>query len=333
MIDIDRLLTIRLQICCLVFLLFSGVVQAQTVTVTSPTDSLEVGETFEFAISYKSTTTYDKVIFPDSTLFGADLGFRSMQQYKLSDYADSTVYELQFFALDEATIAPLPLRVISAGDTTLLFTEAVVLNQRSVLASAEDPLKPSKPIFEFPITLWPWILGLLLLAAIAYFLYQKYVVNKEEEPVQEVIIPEFQNPLNELEQRLRALKTKHDDSIEKDYKTFYSELGDALRWYIEEVYKIPALESTTREVIRFMDAFGMDIEMLKHTREILKEADMAKFAKFKPTYEQSLKAYHLGHSFLERARQVDIARIQRLRDEFEAQFQTIQTEEADHGMG
>jgi len=71
--------------------------------------------------------------------------------------------------------------------------------------------------------------------------------------------------------------------------------------------------------------------MVKHSRIVLNEADMTKFAKFKPTLDQSWKAYNEGLLFLERAKIVDSARIQRIKNEFEAQFKNDQEDE--YGMG
>ncbi len=307
---------------------------AQTLSVSGPEDSLRAGQVFDFSITVRSQEAYDRIAFPDSVEFRSAIQFLDKQQFRLSDFSDSTHYRLQFFSTDDVVISPLPVYVISGTDTATLFTEPYQLYFRSVLAGDEEPLKPVKPNFLFPRSWWPFILGLLILAALAYFLYRKYFrpTEPEEEPVRSV--PEFENPVVTLEQQLETIKEKHRQAAEKDYKWFYSELGDALRLYIEELYNIPALESTSREVFRYMDAFGVDTEMIKHMRSVLREADMVKFAKFTPTLDASMNAYHAAHSFLDRAKVVDVQRIERKREQFEARFNTEEdAKEGTHGMG
>lgn len=326
-----RLINKSLVLLTACFCLLSGKISAQTISVSAPSDSLTVGEVFNFSITIKNSTAAEKVVFPDSNSFGGDLEFLSSRHFKVSSSTDSTEYDLQFFAVEDVTIPPLPVKIVSNGDTNLVFTDPHILLYKQTISSEEDEFKPLKPNFTFPYAIWPYIVGLLLLLAAGFFIWWKYFRNRTTEEIQPKAVPEFKNPVNELESRLISIKETHSDQVEKDYKWFYSELGDALRWYVEELYKIPALESTTREVLRYMDAFGVDVQMVKHSRIVLNEADMTKFAKFKPTLDQSWKAYNEGLLFLERAKIVDSARIQRIKNEFEAQFKNDQEDE--HGMG
>lgn len=332
MIELERQLihkSLILLIAC--FCLLSGKASAQTISVSAPSDSLSVGEVFNLSITIKNSTDSEKVIFPDSSSFVSELEFLSSRHFKVSSSTDSTEYNLQFFAVENVTIPPLPVRIVSNRDTNLVFTEPQILLYKQTISSEDDEFKPLKPNFTFPYTIWPYIVGLLLLLVAGFFIWWKFFKNKITEEIQPKAVPEFKNPVNELESRLISIKETHSEQIEKDYKWFYSELGDALRWYVEELYKIPALESTTREVLRYMDAFGVDVQMVKHSRIVLNEADMTKFAKFKPTLDQSWKAYNEGLLFLERAKIVDSARIQRIKNDFEAQF--VNEQEDEHGMG
>ncbi len=305
---------------------------AQNLSVQSPSDSLTVGEVFDFSITLNSQENFSKLIFPDSTYFNGDIEMVSSRQFRLSDYSDSTHYQLQFFGIENSTISPLPVRIVFDNDTTTIFTEPVQLLYKQTIASEEDPLKPIKPIFEFPRAIWPYIVGLVVLLLAAALIWYFFFRKQEVEETEPAPVPVFHNPLDELELRLEQLKADHESNIEKDYKDFYSRLGDAVRWYIEELYNIPALESTTREVLRFLDAFGVDVELIKHTRKILNEADMAKFAKFKPSLDQSWKAYNEGIAFLERAKVIDNDRIRRKRLEFFKSHNVTQEEKV-NGMG
>tara|TARA_R110002124_G_scaffold274866_2_gene444924 strand:- start:9227 stop:10225 length:999 start_codon:yes stop_codon:yes gene_type:complete len=332
MIKFDRpLIKKRLLLLIVGFCLMSGFVSAQTITLNTPADSLTVGEIFNFSITVKSSESFNKIIFPDSSTFGNDLEFLSLKHFKVNSSSDSAEYKLQFFAVEDINIPPLPVKIVINSDTNLVFTEPFQLFHKQVLASEEDPLKPLKPNFDFPRIIWPYLLIILILIATGVFIWWKYFRSNEEEKTEPKPVPIFENPIEKLESILIRIKEQHTESTSKDYKWFYSELSDALRWYVEELYKIPALESTTREVLRYMDAFGVDVEMVKQVRIVLNEADMIKFAKFKPTLDESWKAFHEGWAFFERARIVDLIRVQRMKAEFERQF--VHTQEDEHGMG
>ena len=309
---------------------FIKIASAQSVSVQSPTDSLSVGQVFDLSITVKTQETFSKIIFPDSSHFSPNLFLNITEQYRVNNYSDSSVYKLQFFATDNFTVPPLPIKVVNGSDTTFVFTEPVDLVYKQTISSIEDKFKPLKPVYDFPISIWPYIVILLLLLAIGYFIWRKYFQNQPEEIIEETPVPVFVNPLEELEKSLSRIRNNHQNLPAKNFKHFYSELGDALRLYFEELYDIPALESTTREVMRYLDAFGVDSQLTQHTRKVLNEADMIKFAKFNPTLDQSWRALDEADAFLIRAQSVDIMRIDRKKNEYIAA--NTKQEETD-GMG
>ncbi len=77
-----------------------------------------------------------------------------------------------------------------------------------------------------------------------------------------------------------------------EIKKYYSELTEIIRAYIERELKVPALESTTDELIETLtdfndsEAISTTKETIKKLRNILREADLVKFAKSKPMSEQ-----------------------------------------------
>ena len=106
----------------------------------------------------------------------------------------------------------------------------------------------------------------------------------------------------------------------RDYKYFYSTVSDSIREYYEELYQIPALESTTREVLRYLDAFGVDHEMIQSTRSVLNKSDMVKFAKYEPTLDNAWICYADAIDFVERAKLIDASRIARKKANYESQW-------------
>ncbi len=294
---------------------------AQNSSASSSKDSLTVGEVFTISLKLQLDQPYDKVVFPDSSAFPPILELLNTQQFRVTDFADSVLYRLQFFGNTDVTLPPFRILLINARDTSAIFTNPLALYFKTVLPSEDAELKPLKPIFD--ISGFPWalaiiVLTLLLAAAFAYYTWRK---KNDKEPVQEeIVFDPFISPLSELETTLNFLKQEYDLAATKDYKYFYSSLSDSVRAYFEELYNIPALESTSRELFRYLDAFGVDHEMIKSTRQVLNRSDMVKFAKYTPTLDDAWTCYQYAVDFLDRARLIDASRISRKKSNYEAQF-------------
>lgn len=303
-----------LFVFCLVVFSISSV-QAQRLKEYTTVDSLHVGDTFDYSITLNRSQDYDEITFPDSSAFGPDFEIRSRKQYKISTYKDSVYYRLQFFGAADTTIPALAVHLIQRQDTTTLYTNPVPVKFKSILAKNDQKLRPLKPIFEFAAAWWPYILGLILLIAAGYYLYQYYLKKKEEEKPKEPKAFEpvpFVNPIKELQKAIKQLD-QMEFSNQEDFKKFYIDLGDAIRQYYETLYNIPALESTSRELLNMLHAGAIDENLITDTRAVLQEADMVKFAKFTPTTDQADRALKKAYNFLERARDVDGARVEHLR--------------------
>ncbi len=71
-----------------------------------------------------------------------------------------------------------------------------------------------------------------------------------------------------------------------DVKAYYSELTDIARNYIEEAIAIPAMESTTAELVAGLKAASqkkkmkLSQETIENLERVLKQADLVKFAKW-----------------------------------------------------
>jgi len=74
---------------------------------------------------------------------------------------------------------------------------------------------------------------------------------------------------------------------------------------------------TSREILRAMQQYPADREMITITRKVLNEADMVKFARFTPSGKQAKEALDLAQDFLNTARSLDSVRIDQLRKNHE----------------
>lgn len=119
-----------------------------------------------------------------------------------------------------------------------------------------------------------------LLGFLGYFFYQRSQKQETPEPVV-IKRPPFEVAMEKIES-LRASKLWQQNKI----KAYQSELTFILREYLEERFKIKALESTSDEIIadlRKLDEIGEDWR--SELNKILQTADLVKFAKAIPPVE------------------------------------------------
>ena len=314
-----------------VFILFAvlsvGKSFAQTTRLSTEIDSVEVGDVFSLNVKIQLNTPVDRLLTPDSTSLPPSLEWMGIQQYKITDFSDSLRISVQFFGSSDLFVPGLPIRFITDGDTTTSYTNNLVIPFRSVLPSDDAELKALKPIFDFKSFPWAWVIIIAALIAAAIWGYFTFLKKKEEPTVVKVVQNQpFVSPLTQLEQTLNTLKNEYNLAQTQDFKYFYSTVSDSIRAYFEELYDIPALESTTRELLRYLDAFGVDMEMIKQTRAILNKSDMVKFAKFTPTIEGAWACHSDAVTFLERAKLIDAGRITRKKMEFESKWEMTEPE-------
>jgi hypothetical protein len=127
-------------------------------------------------------------------------------------------------------------------------------------------------------------LVLLVIGVIGYFVY-KFIKKRQSEPKVEAIV--YTSPIEKATSLLQQLEKK--ELWQKgEIKNYYSELTDIARNYIEEEIHIPAMESTTSELIEGLrkaakqQKLKLSNETVENLEKVLKQADLVKFAKVKP---------------------------------------------------
>lgn len=246
---------------------------------------LKIGEQITYSIQATLDST-SQVAFPKSIVFpmevvGApkadtlliDGKWKILQKYKLTQF-DSGHFHLP------------KLKVYI--DSLAYETEAydIVVNDVAV-DTTQQKMYDIKPIIEVEkafVMPWDWIIFALVLSTFSYglFLYYKKGIEKFEKE-EEALIPAFDKALSALE----ALE-KSQYLIKEEYKEYYSELTNIVRSYLEEEINISALESTTQQLIDQLEllkdsgALELDQQTIDRFDEILKTADLVKFARSKP---------------------------------------------------
>jgi hypothetical protein len=147
-------------------------------------------------------------------------------------------------------------------------------------------IKPIKPPLNTPLSLreiLPWLavgLGALLVIILGGVLLRRYLQKKRHPETYEARImePAHVVAFRELD-KLKAEKIWEKGEV----KQFYTRLTEITRTYIERQYGIPAMESTTEEILKAFRRSNPEDSLLDEIlQELLQLADLVKFAKEDP---------------------------------------------------
>ncbi len=270
-----------------ILLLFTTTVFAQQKQVITSIDTTKNKIGAEFKVTIKtSVDTLSKVVFPNLKNFGA---LEVIQSYPIDTVKNNNRYELvKKYGLTQFDSGKytIPSIKILINNTPFLTDSIPVEVSNVVVDTLKQKMYDIKPIAEVTSSkswIWKLLLVLLLLAGIGAFVYwflKKRQTKKIEEDLFKTPIEKATNLLNKLEKKELWQKG--------EIKAYYSELTDIARNYIEEAIDIPAMESTTSELIEGLritsqkKKMGLSQETIENLERVLKQADLVKFAKSKP---------------------------------------------------
>jgi hypothetical protein len=167
-------------------------------------------------------------------------------------------------------------------------TAPMLLEVRGVELDTALAVHDLKPFHELPFSLgywlrqnWYWPAGGALLALLAWVLVRQ--LRDRERPATGVAITEEVLPLHErVRNELLALEQERlwQQGLHKQY---HSRITDLLRGYIEERYQVSALERTTDELLHALKVSPLAPDQHTRLANMLRLADMVKFAKAVPT--------------------------------------------------
>jgi hypothetical protein len=270
----------------ILFFLISTSLFAQKVTTSIDSTKKKIGAEFKLTLK-TDVDTLSKVKFPNAKFFGP---LEVIQSYKIDTVKNGARYELikkyglTQFDSGKYTIPRIP--VLINGKPSFSDSIKVEVNDVKVdtlkqkMYDIKDIAKVNSPLGSW----WIYLLILLAIGVIGYFVY-KFIKKRQSQPKVEAIV--YTSPIEKATSLLQQLEKK--ELWQKgEIKNYYSELTDIARNYIEEEIHIPAMESTTSELIEGLrkaakqQKLKLSNETVENLEKVLKQADLVKFAKVKP---------------------------------------------------
>ena len=270
----------------LLFIALSTSLFAQQKQVLTSIDTTKNKIGAEFKLTLKTTVkTTSKVAFPNLKNIGPLEVIESypIDTVKKNDQIELIKkYGLTQFDSGRYTIPAVKILI----DKKPFFSDSIKVEVANV---AVDTLKQKmydiKGIIKAQDSWGNWwlylLITLVIIGAVAYW----YLKIRKKPVAPEVVI--YKTPIEKATSLLNTLEQK--ELWQKgDVKAYYSELTDIARNYIEEAIAIPAMESTTAELVAGLKAASqkkkmkLSQETIENLERVLKQADLVKFAKSKP---------------------------------------------------
>ncbi|KLT69557.1 hypothetical protein [Flavobacterium sp. ABG] len=267
--------------------LLSSTVFAQSKPVETSIDTTKNKIGAEFKLTLKTVvSSKSKVVFPKLKNIGP---LEVIESYPIDTVKKNDTYELikkyglTQFDSGKYTIPSIKILIDKKPYLTDSIRVEVANVKVDTLQQKMYDIKDITTVDSGFGNWWKYVLALLLLIGIGVFVYW-FVKKRQQKKIEEEI---YKTPIEKATSLLNNLEKK--ELWQKgEVKEYYSELTDIARNYIEEAIQIPAMESTTSELIQGIRTAStkkkmtLTPETVENLERVLRQADLVKFAKSKP---------------------------------------------------
>ncbi len=302
----------------LAVLLASTDAQAQRVFASTGIDSVAVGERFTLTVVAEYNIAMD-AHFPATGGLDADSingghMFGDLEVVRVKEEsggyfgssrpgvrADTVVYEVTTFALNEAQVSPVPIEFSAANGTITYASSSFSIPVRSVVPDDAEGIMGLAPLADFPRSLWPLLLLVLLAASILSAAVYYWRQNRSGSPEDETdeMPPPQPDPADELAlQRLNRLEQRTDFDRPGYAKPYFTTLVAILRLYVTRRLSLPAAERTSEELLHELYESDVPVSAVDSLKSVLQIADLAKFADITPAPEDGRRTLGQVRSFI-----------------------------------
>lgn len=258
----------------------SGTVQAEIVVTPG---EYTVGDPIELTLAVTHPVDYH-VILPQIEEIWGDFTVYEKSIPETESNGDGTettkqLIDARLFTPGTSSTPPLLVKVTDPnGQLVQVTASPATVQVSSVLVEGDTNLRDIKAQAELPFsTIWPWVLGIVTLAVVASALASRLWLKKRRERLTVDSRLPHEVALDELAHIEQLGLAK-----EGRFREHYTLISDCIRLYVENRYSIPVLERTTSEVKSALRKGSVNQSFSVRFLRLLNEADMVKFAKYKP---------------------------------------------------
>ena len=291
--------------------------EAPRVTSRIEPDSIMIGDRFTYIIEVEKDMVQE-VAFPE---FEADPkgGIELIESHPVDTISrDGRRLHLRkrytMAAFEEGRIGMGSAKVLYADknivDTLASDSESILSVSTFQIDSTSHAIfdiKPQKTL-KFQLRevtdylLWG-LLAALILAAAIYGLVRW--LHSRGKTIKSLFTPAPPEPAHII--AIRALEELHNRKLWQNnlHKEYYSTLSEILRTYLSGRFGVGAMEMTTDEIMEAIRDIELPTKNSVDLIEVLRDADLAKFAKFEPEAEQNESDYAKAYYFVEETKPVE----------------------------
>jgi len=297
----------------IIVLLMPVMLQAQSAGASADKKRIRLGEELQLKLE-TDVPKGKKLIWPE---IGDTLGSvfevlgrqkpDTIQSDSLGNMHIEQVYRITSFDSGNYNLPAFPFQFQTAGDTELVLSNVLDVSVLTVPVDTTKAIQDIRGIADVPFDIgeyMPWILGGVVLLALITGLLYWYLRRKK--PVSE---PKPVKKTEPWKLALAELNRIEKESVWRQgkVKLYYSEITDAIRKYLEDQLEIPALESTSDEILEMMRNRALPAESQDAARSLFRTTDLVKFAKTIPDEAMHATALRLSRLVVETTRPREVS--------------------------
>lgn len=293
----------------LLLLFFTIELNANIPTVDAKVDTINglIGDQIKLILSAKSKKI-TKFQFPE--LINLLNGLEIISQSKIDTIQNDTIFKLtqQYIltAFDSGyyQIPSLTFTYLLDNFADTLFTKPIFLTFNSLDIDTTKDIKDIKPPLEVSanwLETFLYVFIGLIIVIIGYLAY-KYFIKKQS--IMKDKDKNYDESLPADKEALKRLKELEEKKLWQSgfHKEYFTELTDIIRTYMERQLNIDALEMTSSEILIALKTKRLNEEIIKNMQYLFENADLSKFAKYKPLPEININSLKYSYDFIEYTR-------------------------------
>ncbi|MGB8705836.1 MAG: LPXTG cell wall anchor domain-containing protein, partial [Gillisia sp.] len=267
------------------FCVFSSALSySQETRVSAAIDSshIKIGEQIIYGIKVETDSTH-LVVFPDAKAFAPMEVVEAMKTDTTRSEKNFTLLKKYALTKFDSGSYTIPQQKVIVNDRPFLTDSMQVEVATVAVDTTKQKMFPIKPAIEVPqgfvMPQWVWwALAALILLGVAFYFFRRK--RKKEAEAQ---LPPYERALFELKQLDESHLLEN-----RQTKEYYSKLTEAVRRYLEDDVHLRAMESTSSELITYLQLkvgageLKLSQQTVDDLKKILQRADLAKFANSRP---------------------------------------------------